>query len=124
MPQKILQVNFRFDMPRDQFEKTATELAASFAAVPGCRWKVWLMNEAEREAGGIYLFDDDASVDALLSSELIAGVAGHPALSDFKVKRFDVLTAPSLTTRAPLHPPADIVIYPPVGGGAHPDLRH
>ena len=124
MPQKILQVNFRFDMPRAEYETTAAALAGSFAAVPGCRWKIWLMNEGEREAGGIYLFDDDAAVDALLASELIAGVVSHPALADFQVKRFDVLPSVSLTTRAPLYPATDITIHPPDAGGAHPDFSH
>jgi hypothetical protein len=113
MSQKILQVNFRFASSRAEYEQTVSGFAADFAAVPGCRWKIWLMNEAEREAGGIYLFDDDAAVDAMLAGELIAGVVAHPALSDFAVKRFDVLPVAS-----------DVAYYPPVAGGAWPDLSH
>ena len=124
MTQKILQVNFRFAMPRHEYETLAASLAPSFAAVPGCRWKIWLMNEAQCEAGGIYLFDDEAAADAMLHSDLIAGVLAHPALRDFQAKRFDVIQTPSLTTRAPLHAAADVVIQFPVGGGARPDMPH
>ena len=124
MSQKILQVNFRFALSRAEYERTVSDLASAFAAVAGCRWKIWLMNEADREAGGIYLFDDDAAVNAMLESDLIAGVVAHPALSDFVVKRFDVLAAPSALTRAPLSPASDVAFYPPVGGGAWPDLSH
>ena len=37
-------------------------LAEQYAAVPGLRWKIWIINEAEGEAGGIYLFDDEESL--------------------------------------------------------------
>lgn len=103
MAEKVLQVNFRFNVSRAAYEEVVSALAEQFAAVPGCRWKIWLMNEAENEAGGIYLFDNDASIDAMLSSDLIAGVLANPALSDFSVKRFDVLPGVSAVTRAPLH---------------------
>ena len=104
MSEKVLQVNFKFNVSRAEYEGAVAGLADAFAAVPGCRWKIWLINEREREAGGIYLFDNDAAVDAMLNSELIAGVLAHPALADFSVKRFDVLPEVSAKTRAPLHP--------------------
>lgn len=63
------------------------------ANVRGCRWKIWLMNESESEAGGVYLFEDDASLKAFLEGPLVAQVTSHPALSDFSVKQFDVLEA-------------------------------
>lgn len=103
MAEKILQVNFKFGVSRAEYEHAVSGLADAFAAVPGCRWKIWLMNEAEREAGGIYLFENDSSVDAMLNGELIAGVLANPALSEFSVKRFDVLPGVSAVTRAPLH---------------------
>ena len=102
MSAKILQINFKFNVPRAAYEQTVAPMADDFAAVPGCRWKIWLMNEAESEAGGIYLFDGDASLKAFLESPLVAGVVSHPALSDFSVKQFDALEAISRITRAPI----------------------
>jgi hypothetical protein len=99
---KILQVNFKFGVSAAEYGQAAASLADAFAAVPGCRWKVWLIDEARREAGGIYLFDDGASVQAMLDSPLWASVGAHPALSDFNVKDWDVMDAPSLVTRAPI----------------------
>lgn len=104
MSEKVLQVNFRFNVSRAEYEGAVAGLADAFAAVPGCRWKIWLINEGEKAAGGIYLFDNDAAVDAMLNGELIAGVLAHPALTDFSVKRFDVLPEASAKTRAPLQP--------------------
>ncbi|MGE0128157.1 MAG: YdhR family protein [Blastocatellales bacterium] len=102
MSAKILQVNFKFSVPRAAYEQTVAPMADDFAAVGGCRWKVWIMNEAESEAGGIYLFDDDASLSAFFAGPLVAAVTSHPALSDFSVKQFDVLEAVTKITRGPI----------------------
>ena len=102
MSAKILQVNFKFNVSRAEYEKAVAPMADDFAQVEGCRWKIWLINEHEREAGGIYLFEDEASMRKMLESELIAGVTSHPALSDFSVKQFDVLEDVSRVTRAPI----------------------
>ena len=102
MPHQILQVNFKFNVAREQYESTVAPIAQQFAEVPGCVWKIWLMNEKDSEAGGIYLFADEASVDAFKGGPLVAGVLAHPALSDFNIKEFEVLTDVSQITRAPL----------------------
>ncbi len=102
MSAKILQVNFKFNVSRDAYEQTVSPMANEFSAVRGCRWKIWLMNEAENEAGGIYHFEDDASLKAFLESPLVAQVVSHPALSDFSVKQFDVLEAITQITRGPI----------------------
>ena len=99
---QILQVNFKFNVSREQFEDNASSIAQNFADVPGCLWKVWLMNENTSEAGGLYLFADKASLEAYKSSPLFAAVLSHPALSYYSVKEFDVLEQVSRVTRAPL----------------------
>lgn len=102
MTQQILQVNFKFNVPRERYENTVSPMAQDFANVPGCLWKVWLMNEKDSEAGGIYLFADVAAVEKFKGSELVKGVLSHPALSDFSIKQFEVLESVSRVTRAPL----------------------
>lgn len=102
MAHQILQINFKFSIPREQFEGAASSVAQAFAEVPGCLWKVWLMNEAESEGGGIYLFADEAAVQAYKDGPLFAAVLGNPALSGHTVKQFEVLEEISRVTRAPL----------------------
>jgi hypothetical protein len=102
MATKILQINFKFNVPRAAYEQAVAPLADDFAAVRGCRWKIWLMNESSSEAGGIYLFDDDAALQAFLNGPLVAQVTSHPALSDFSVKQFEVLPGVTQITRGPL----------------------
>jgi len=102
MSDMLLQLNFKFNVTRADYEGAVSPLADQFAAVPGLRWKIWIINEAESEAGGIYLFEDEASLKALLDGELAAGVISHPALSDFSVKTFAVMEDVTAITRGPV----------------------
>lgn len=103
MKERILQLNFRVRVPGTEYQAAVSPLANDFAAVPGLRWKIWYVkNEQTGEAGGIYLFEDQASLDKFLASGLPKQVMSHPALSDFTVKQFDILERESLTTRAPI----------------------
>ena len=102
MSDRILQLNFRFSVSADDYAGAVAPLAEQYAAVPGLRWKIWIINEAGQEAGGIYLFDDAASVNDLLEGPLAAQVTSHPALSDFSVKQFDVMEEVTAITRGPV----------------------
>jgi hypothetical protein len=102
MSGRILQLNFKFSVTGDDYTQAVTPLAKEFAAVSGLRWKIWMINEAESEAGGIYLFDDEASLNEMLEGPLVAQVTGHPALSEFSVKQFDVMDDVTATTRGPV----------------------
>jgi hypothetical protein len=102
MSAMLLQVNFTFNLSRAEYEEAVGPLAEAFAALDGLVWKVWVMNEEDREAGGIYLFEDDASMQAYLQGPLAAGVLSHPALSDFSVKQFEVMEDVSEVTRGPV----------------------
>ncbi|MEP0763326.1 MAG: YdhR family protein [Chloroflexota bacterium] len=102
MSQKILQINFKFNSSRAEYEQVCLPLAQPIADVAGLRWKVWLMNEAGREAGGIYLFEDESSLQAFLSGPIVAGLGNDPSFSDISAKVFDPMEALSLITRAPI----------------------
>jgi len=102
MSGKILQVNFKFNVPRAEYEQAVSALASQFAAVAGLRWKIWIMNEAEKEAGGIYMFNDETSLKDFLEGELAAQVKSHPALSDLSAKQSDVMDDLTAITRGPV----------------------
>jgi len=102
MSGRILQLNFKFNVSPAEYEQAVSPLASEIAAVAGLRWKVWIMNDAESEAGGIYLFDDEAAVNAYLEGPIAAQVTSHPALSDFSVKQFDVMDDQTAITRGPV----------------------
>ncbi len=98
----ILQINFKFSVTRAEYEEAAASLAGEFAKVGGLRWKVWTINEAESEAGGIYLFDDESSLEAFLAGPLAAQVKSHPAFSDMSAKTFEVMNKVTAITRGPV----------------------
>jgi len=102
MSEKILQINFKFNVSGEEYEKAVSPVAESIADVDGLRWKVWIVNEADKEAGGIYLFDDDSSVQAYLAGPIVANIKSHPALSDISAKAFDVMDKLTAVTRGPL----------------------
>ena len=102
MSSRLLQLNFKFSVSPSEYAQAVSPLANDVAVVPGCRWKIWIINEEEHEAGGIYLFDDKASVKSYLEGPVVAQVTSHPALSDFSVKQFDVMEDVTAITRGPV----------------------
>jgi hypothetical protein len=96
---KVLQVNLKFNVTKPQLEAAWLAAAPQFANLPGLIWKVWLMNEAEHVAGGIYLFDREASAQAYLTGPIVAGLKENPAIGAIDAKLFDVMEAHSLITR-------------------------
>ena len=81
MAQKILVTNFTFSVSPKEFEAMATELAPAFADVPGCMWKLWLIDKEAKQAGAVYLFKDEKALQTFKESSLVASVLSHPALS-------------------------------------------
>lgn len=102
MEQQIVQINFEFKNSKEAFEEGAAKIANMFTAIPGLQWKIWLMNADKKEAGGIYLFEDKASVDDYLRSNLLNAVIANPDLANFNIKQFSILEAPGEMTNAPV----------------------
>jgi hypothetical protein len=102
MSRKILQINFKFHASRAEYEAAVAPLAEPIATVPGLLWRVWLVNEAGQEAGGIYLFADGRSLESYLNSEMVASIVNHALLSDFSVKQFDVMKGVGEVTPGPV----------------------
>ena len=103
MSKKILQINFKIKVPRSDYEKaTLDQFARPIASVKGLLWKVWLVNDDKKEAGGVYLFKDEQSLNAFLRGNIVADVKKHPALSDIDAKIFDVMDEHSKLTYGPI----------------------
>jgi hypothetical protein len=102
MGKKIIQINVKCENPKVDFAEAYLPAAQSIADVKGLLWKVWLMNEEEKTAGGIYLFEDGASVKEFLGGPIVAAVMSNPALSDIEAKVFGVISENSKITRGPI----------------------
>ncbi len=102
MTQKILQINFKFSSSAAEYVKLVAPLADPIAAVPGLNWKVWIVNEKNREAGGIYLFRDEPSANAYLNGEIVMGLKKQPTLMDISAKLFDIEESLTQKTHGPI----------------------
>jgi hypothetical protein len=108
MSEKILQLNLKFSISRAELEAAWLEAAQPIADVPGLRWKVWLMNEAEQQAGGIYLFESEAAAQSYLAGPIVAALKSSPAVSNISARLFDVLESHTAITRGPVKSALDI----------------
>lgn len=102
MSQKLLQVNMNFSISKAELEAAWLGAAQPIADTPGLRWKVWLMNEAEREAGGIYLFESESAAQGYLGGPIVAALKASPGITNISAKLFDVLEEHSGITRGPV----------------------
>lgn len=104
MPQQILQINFNFSNSRAEYEAMTLPMAGSLTETPGLNWKVWLMDETNQEAGGIYLFNDEVAA-ARFAQESAAMLSGDLPFHNVSIKQFEVLQAHSVITHGlPKHP--------------------
>jgi hypothetical protein len=86
---KLLQMDYLFSGPwGDEMSAEYSDLARRITNVPGLICKVWTENREAGEAGGIYLFEDEASLDAYLGGKIermkAAGIKG------LRAKKFEV----------------------------------
>ena len=95
---KLLQMDYLFSGPwGEEMVEEYSDLAHRIADVPGLICKVWTENREAGEAGVIYLFEDEASLDAYLGGKIermkAAGIKG------LRAKKFDVNEALTRITR-------------------------
>ena len=99
---KIFITRFNYNIPTEELNKLMPAVARKFSEIPGCYWKIWLINEDQKEAGGVYLFESDKKLEEFLNGKLFASVADNPAFSNLQTNTFDVSEAASEITVAPL----------------------
>ena len=96
---KMLIVDFKLAMTTREYEQLGHAVANEIARVPGLIRKTWIWNPQTNDAGGVYLFDDEASVDRYLNGPIIEQLRGMQQVSGLRTRLFDVLEQPSLVTR-------------------------
>ena len=66
------------------------------------RWKIWTINEEAGEAGGLVLFDDEASRQGYLDGPYAEVIGSSPAFHDAVIKKFDVIEDATQAARGPV----------------------
>jgi hypothetical protein len=79
--------------------------ARAIAAVPGLIWKVWIVDEAAAELGGVYLFASRAQAQAYLDGPIIDHLRHDPRVVQVEHRMWDTHELSALT-RAPEAVPA------------------
>jgi len=102
MTKRILTVKFNYSITTEELKKIMPAVAPKFSEIPGCCWKIWLINEDLQEAGGVYLFESATELEQYLNSSLFASVASNPAFSNLQINTFDVSESASVITGATL----------------------
>jgi Putative mono-oxygenase ydhR len=114
----ILQINFNLNVPAAEYQKMADSVARAFVDVPGLKWKIWLLNAAAQEAGGIYLFDSQASLDSYLNGPLVAQLRGLTSVRNVSMKQFEVMSQATALTRGPFEAALTSDVQPIANGMA------
>ena len=99
---KLLQINYQLDSEVSEFLRKSVPVANALASLPRLRWKIWLKNNTDNEAGGIYLFEDTEAVRSFLEGPIVAKLKAHPAVVNVSVKEFDIAEELSSINRAPV----------------------
>ena len=101
MTLKLLQIEYLFTGPWGaEMAEEHSDLAHRIAAVPGLVCKVWTENREAGEAGGIYLFEDSASLDAYLEGKIARMEAS--GIRGIRAKKYDVNETLTRITRGRL----------------------
>ncbi|MER2526642.1 MAG: monooxygenase [Candidatus Competibacter denitrificans] len=98
---KLLQIDFSFPGPFGaEMAGALSGLAHSIAKEPGFIWKIWTEDARAQQAGGIYLFEDEATARAYLHmhTERLKGFG----IAQVNAKIFDINEPLSAITRGPL----------------------
>src|SRR4051812_6098909 len=102
MAARIVQINFTLTVPTAQYHQIGASLTDTFASMPGLRWKIWLLNEEKRRAGGLYLFEDEAAAQAYVDGPIVASLGSAPFLTDLSVSQFGVIEDITAAARGPI----------------------
>ena len=102
MTKKIFITKFNYSMSTEELKKIMPATASEFSEIPGCCWKIWLINDDRKEAGGVYLFESAWELEQFVNSNLFSSVANKSAFRNFETNTFDIEEKASEITRAPL----------------------
>jgi hypothetical protein len=102
MTVQVLLVSLKFNIPPAEYAQTIKPLVDDILNTPGLRWKIWLIDESQCTAGGVYLFDDSSYVQAFLASPLMDNLQHHQAFTNISVTPFDILDSETAMTHGPV----------------------
>ena len=108
----VLVVRYKYDLREDndiiELSKNE-EMLKIWSTIPGLGVKFALANPDENEYGGVYLFEDDESLEAFLASPLLKEWGEHPDVSELTFRKYQVLPDFTLKTIKPNYISGDFI---------------
>lgn len=84
---------------RGEYEERVEQIAPAFAEIPGLIAKVWVIDPDSNRAGGVYTWVDSAAREAYEANQVFGALKADANLANVRSRHFDVLEAPTQTTR-------------------------
>ena len=108
----VLVVRYKYDLREDndiiELSKNE-EMLKIWSTIPGLGVKFALANPDENEYGGVYLFEDDESLETFLASPLLKEWGEHPDVSELTFRKYQVLPDFTLKTIKPNYISGDFI---------------
>jgi hypothetical protein len=97
---RVLSIEFTLRMTTQQYKELGETVAADIARVPpGLLRKTWIWNQEQQEAGGLYLFEDQQSLERYLNGPIVAQLREMKQVDNLRARQFDVLEEATMITR-------------------------
>ena len=95
-------VNFNLEgITDEQYQGAATELAPAFNEVKGLKSKVWLSDKDNNVYGGVYTWENRASMEDYVNSQFYDEVLGsNPSFANVSYNAYEVLEGPTKITNS------------------------
>ena len=108
----VLVVSYKYDLREDndiiELSKNE-EMLKIWSTIPGLGVKFALASPDENEYGGVYLFEDDESLEAFLAAPLLKEWGEHPDVSELTFRKYQVLPDFTLKTIKPNYISGDFI---------------
>jgi putative monooxygenase ydhR len=98
----VLHLRFKLRVPPDAVLAHSAEGAIKIASAEGLIWKIWLVDQARREMGGVYLFASREDAEAYLNHPIIHALCSNPAVMATDSQIWEINGFLSALTRGPL----------------------
>lgn len=102
MTPQVLQITFTLSGTEAEYTTACAHAAEAIAAIPNLIWKVWVFNEAEQTAGGIYCFESTKALTSYLESPIVAALKTNPTFSNIRIQQFGVIESLTAQTHGPI----------------------
>jgi hypothetical protein len=105
----ILQINMTYHGSQIELEESFAQAVGAIASFPGLAWKIWIINDETKEAGGLYCFDSETALTQYINSPIIAHLKTNPMVSNLQIKEFGAIAPLTAQTRGPIRSEQPIV---------------